>query len=135
VDSKGDKVILISKRTHPPEVYELPLGPPTKAGIQTAKMIGKTMVKSVDSIIPFRDQPVGLDITTDNSLAAVVTYYGVFLFPRQADESWATAFSRVPTSLHPHHLGQAESIAFSKDGKTIYVVSEGKNSPIKRYKR
>jgi hypothetical protein len=135
VDSKGGKIILISKRTQPPEVYELPLGPPTKAGIQTAKLIGKTMVKSVDSIIPFRDQPVGLDITADNSLASVVTYYGVFLFPRQVNESWATAFSRAPTPLQPHLLGQAESIAFSKDGKTIYVVSEGNNSPIRRYKR
>ena len=135
VDSKTGKILLLSKRTQPPEVYELPLGPPEKPDIQTARMIGKTLVKSMDGRIPFRDQPTGLDITADNSLAAVVTYHGVFLFPHQSDESWATTFSRTPTALPPHLLGQAESIAFSKDGKSIYLVSEGKNSPIKRYKR
>ena len=135
VDTKAGKIILISKRTQPPEVYELPLGAPKNPGIQTARMIGKTLVKSMDGIIPFRDQPVGLDIAADNSLAAVVTYAGVFLFPRQSGENWAAAFSRAPTPLRPHLLGQAESIAFSKDGRTIYLVSEGKNSPIMRYKR
>ncbi|MES2440670.1 MAG: hypothetical protein V4584_16510, partial [Verrucomicrobiota bacterium] len=63
------------------------------------------------------------------------TYYGVFLFPRQPKESWADAFSRQPTVLPPHSLGQAESVAFSKDGKTIYAVAEGRESTIKRYQK
>ncbi|MES2438501.1 MAG: hypothetical protein V4584_05525, partial [Verrucomicrobiota bacterium] len=90
VDAQAGKIILISKRTNPPEVYELPLRAPAKRGIQTALKIGPTAVKCPTvSFIPFHDQPVGLDITADNSLAAVVTYYGVFLFPRQPKESWA----------------------------------------------
>ena len=135
VDAKAGKIILISKRTDPPEVYEMPLRPPLKPVIQTAHKIGTTSVKSMDGLIPFRDQPTGLDITANNSLAAVITYYGIFLFPRQANESWAVAFSHAPTALPPHLLGQAESVAFSKDGKTIYAISEGKNSPIKSYHR
>ncbi len=131
VDAKAGKILLISKRTNPPEVYELPLRPPAKGGILTAKRVGTTGTESpVDSFIPFRNQPTGLDLTADGSLAAVITYYGVFLFPRKPDESWAQAFAKPPTVLPPHLLGQAESVALSKDGKTIHAISEGRNSPI-----
>lgn len=134
VDTKAGKIILISKRTESPEVYQLPLRPTGKRGHLTARKIGKTEVKSpLDSLVPFHNQPTGLDITADNSLAAVVTYYGVFLFPRNPDESWLQAFAKAPTALPPHLLGQAESLAFSKDGKRIYAVSEGRGSPIACY--
>lgn len=136
VDAKAGKIILISKRTKPPEVYELPLRPPEKAGTLIAKKLGPTSVKCpVATFLPYQDQPCGLDIAADNSFAAVVTYYGIFLFPRQPKESWADAFARQPTALAPHHLGQAESVAISKDGKTIYSVAEGKTSPIRIYQR
>lgn len=134
VDAKSEKIILISKRTKPPEVYELPLRPSGKGILQTARKIGQTEVKSpTDSLIPFRNQPTGLALTADRSLAAVVTYYGVFLFPRQPKESWAEAFAKPPAVLEPHHLPQAESVTFSKDGKTITLISEGRESAVKRY--
>ncbi|GAA5123699.1 hypothetical protein JIN84_11705 [Luteolibacter yonseiensis] len=136
VDTQAGKILLISKRTKPPEVYELPLRPSEKAGTLVAKKIGTTSVKpTVTTILPYQDQPCGLDISADNSLAAVVTYHTVFLFPRQPKESWADAFARQPAALAPHHLGQAESVAFSKDGKSIYTVAEGKSSPIRIYQR
>ena len=134
VDPVREKIILITKRTQPPEVYELPLRAPEKKGPLTLKKIARTEVVS-PAAIPFFDRPVGLDITADDSLAAIVTYRSVFLFPRKPDESWAEAFSHKPEMLTPHGLPQAESIAFSKDGKSIYVISEGKNSPIKIYQR
>ena len=64
-----------------------------------------------------------------------MTYYGVFLFPRQPNESWAEAFAKPPAMLEPHLLPQAESVAFSKDGKRIWVISEGKNSTVRSYRR
>lgn len=136
VDAKAGKIILLSKRTNPPEVYELPLRPSENGILQTARKIGQTEVKSpAENLIPFRNQPTGLDISADRSLAAVVTYYGVFLFPRQPDESWAEAFAKPPAALDPHHLHQAESVAFSKDGKRILVISEGEGSTIRSYRR
>jgi hypothetical protein len=134
VDPKAGKILFISKRTDPPEVYELPLRAPAKKGILTARQIGSTSVKSPSGdLFAFSNQPTGLDISADGSLAAVVTYYGVFLFARAPAESWAEAFSKKPAALPPHRLGQAESVAFSKDGKTIFAVSEGRASPIARY--
>jgi hypothetical protein len=134
VDEKAKKILLVSKRTKPPQVYQLPLVLDNKRGTLLARKVGSTQVKCpVVSLIPFRDQPTGLDISADGKLAAAVTYYGVFLFPKKEGEDWAEAFSRPPTALQPHHLTQAESVAISKDGKSIFVVSEGKNSPIVRY--
>ncbi len=134
VDEKTGKILLISKRTKPPYVYQLPLVLDNKRGTLIARRVGKTAVKSpVTSLIPFRDQPTGLDISADGTLAAAITYYGVFLFPKKPAESWADAFSRQPTVLPAHHLTQAESVAISRDGKSIFAVSEGKNSPIVRY--
>lgn len=134
VDANAGKILFLSKRTNPPEVYELPLRPPKKPGLLTARAVGRTSVKSPGGdLVGFSNQPTGLDITADGSLAAVITYYGVFLFPRTSAETWAEAFSKQPVLLPPHLLGQAESVAFSKDGKTIFAISEGRASPVARY--
>ena len=135
VDAKAGKILLISKRTKPPVVYELPLRATGKRGIMTARRIGTTTVKPAGgSLIPFFDQPTGLDISPDGSLAAIITYHAVFLFSRNpSEETWAAAFAKAPLALPPHRLSQAESVAISPDSKTIRVVSEGKASAIKIY--
>lgn len=136
VDSVSKKIILISKRTRPPEVYELPLRASNDKGVVILTKIGETSVQApTGNFLPFANQPTGLDISADRSLAAVVTYHGVFIFHRKPAESWAEAFAQKPTSLGPHNLPQAESVAFSKDGKSIYVTTEGKNPRIRRYGR
>ena len=134
VDPVREKIILVSKRTQPPEVYELPLRASKNSGPVVATKIGSLLTASpAGNLIRFANQPVAMDISADGSLAAIVTYYGVFLFPRQPAESWTQAFAKKPRPLAPHGLAQAESLALSKDGKTIFVVSEGRNSPVVRY--
>lgn len=134
VDVTQRKIILISKRTTPPEVYELRLEKPQKKGVLIAKKIGETAVDG-PVVIPFSSQPVGMDISAGDSLAAVVSYARVFLFPRKPEENWAEAFARKPVGLEAHGLGQVESVAFSKDGKSIFVVAEGKNPWLRVYQR
>ncbi len=136
VDAVAEKIVFISKRTKPPEVYELPLRAAEKRGIQVAKPLGTTEVKPpASNILPYMDQPTSLDLSADRSMAAVVTYHGVFLFPRTPKESWVEAFAKKPVELGPHHLGQAESVAFSRDGKTIYVTAEGRKPPVVRFQK
>ncbi len=132
VDAKEEKIIFISKRTNPPEVYEIPLRAPKKRGVVTAAKSGTTEVKGT-SPLPFFDQPTGLDISSDGKSATIVTYNSVFLFQRQPGESWPQAFARKPINLGPHRLKQAESVGFSTDGKTIYATSEGKEPPVRIY--
>jgi|TARA_B110000037_G_scaffold39332_1_gene48654 hypothetical protein len=129
VDPREEKIILISKRTKPPEVYELPLRPKKKHPV--AKRIGKTLtIAPALSFLPHRNQPTGLDISSDGSSAVIVTYYGVFLFPKAKEKKWSEAFAAKPVRIGSHKLPQSESVAFSNDGKSIYCVSEGKNSSI-----
>ena len=132
VDPVSERVILVTKRTTPPEVYLLPLRP--AAGLQTARKVGVTEVRSpIESQHPFPNQPTGLAITRDGSKAAIVTYCGVFLFSREQGENWEKAFGRNPIALAPHQLPHAEAVTFSRDGKFLSVISEGLESPIARY--
>lgn len=136
VDSVNRRILLVSKRTQPPELHELPLDPVDGGDPLTTRRIGTLRTEAPGGgLIPFRDQPTGMDISADQSLAAIVTYYGVFLFPRKPAESWEAAFARPPLVLAPHQTAQAESIALSRDGATIRVVSEGKNPPLVQYRR
>lgn len=133
VDSKAGKILLISKRTKPPEVYELPLNPPKSNTPLSAVLLGNTAVVSATlPFMPYGNQPTGLDISADGQVAAVITYSEIFLFPRQPNETWASALSRRPTALQPHHLKQAEAVALAKNGETVFAISEGKSSPIIR---
>ncbi len=130
VDATEGKIILVSKRTEPPAVYELPLHPDPNVR-QTAKRIAETrVIAPALSFIPFRNQPTGMDISADGSMAAIVTYHGVFVFTKEKGQSWSEAFAAKPLRPGSHMLHQAESITFSRDGKKIFTVSEGLNSPI-----
>lgn len=136
VDAKAGKILLLSKRTSPPELHELPLKPADASAIQSTRRLGPVDVSApVDGRIPFRNQPTGLDISADDSLAAVVTYYGVFVFTRGTGDDWRQAFSSKPRILPPHCLPQAEAVAFTKRGGDIVVASEGKNTPIAIYRK
>lgn len=132
VDAQGKKIFLVTKRTEPPMVYELPLRPESDP---IARKIGFTETKASGLTLPiaFRNQPTGIDISADGTMATISTYHGAFLFRRKAGESWADTLSKNPEPLGPHGLQQAEAIAFSRDGKSIYLVSEGKDSPIARF--
>lgn len=134
VDEKAGKILLLSKRTSPPMLYELPLKP-TSEELQTAKKIGQLSKPLPAGFppIPFGTQPTSMDLAPDGSAAAVVTYFGAFLFPRKDGETWAQAFAHPPVALEAHRLRQAESIAFSRDGSVLRVVSEGGKSPVARY--
>ena len=131
VDVENAKIILISKRTDPPGVYELPLKPAKTA---IARKIGATETKAPGIVsVPFANQPTGLDFSADHRKAVIVTYLSVFLFQREEKESWADAFAKNPEVLAPHKLAQAEAVAFSRDGKSIFTVSEKPSSPVVRY--
>lgn len=136
VDAAAGKVILVSKRTKPPMVYEMPLRP-KGAGPVVAKKIGVTSVMPPKGVLllPYIAQPTGMDISSDGSQGVIVSYYGVFLFPRAKKESWGEAFAKAPVILQPHGMAQAESIGFSKDGKTLTLLSERGDSRIIRYSK
>ncbi len=134
VDVRQEKIVLISKRTDPPAVYELPLRPIEKNPV--AKLAGNTRTIAPNlSFLPYRNQPTGLDISADGKLAAIITYDGVFLFPKRDGQKWGEALSAQPTRIGGHKLPQAEAIAITGDGKEILCLSEGKNPAIALFAR
>lgn len=136
VDARVGKIILVSKRTKPPVVYEMPLRPKGSDPI-VAKRLGETTVAPPKGVplLPFIAQPTGMDIARDGSAGVIVSYYGVFLFPRTGKESWGEAFGKPPVILTPHGMAQAESVAFSRDGKSLTLVSERGDKRIVVYRR
>lgn len=134
VDTAENRILLLSKRTDPPVIYQVPLRP-AKGSEVVAKPIGTTSVKPPRGfpIHPYGSQPTGLAISPDGSMAAVATYLSVFVFPRAKGESWPEAFAKPATILAPHALPQAEAITFSADGRSIIVASEGARTPLVFY--
>jgi len=115
-------------------VYELPLQP-ANGGIVVARRIGQTDVSPPAGGFPhpFGAQPTGLDFSPDGPMAAGVPYVRVFVFPKRPNAPRAAVFARKPVILPRHSLAQAESIAFSRNGRTLWVVSEGARSPLVAY--
>jgi hypothetical protein len=151
VDPEQPRALLLSKRTEPPVLYELPLRPdepggdgpgesgrpaprmarrlgevpgippPTRADVEEARWLGR-----------YRAMPTGLDLSPDGELAAVVTYKDAYLFTRADGEGWAAAFARPPERIPLPPMRQAEAIAFAADGRTLFVTSEGRPAPLFR---
>lgn len=129
VDEEAGEILILTKRLEPAILYAISLAPQDEP--QIAEKICEVIIKAPAlPFAPYRNQPTGMDISKDNSAAAVITYYGIFLFHRNNPQSWKEAFSKRPQGLGFLGLAQAESVAFSKDGKNLYAISEGTNSPI-----
>lgn len=138
VDPDTGKALLISKRTEPPILYELPLGP-EYAG---ERLVAKRVVAVTGLPVPldkqklpdnrfgkFSFQNTALDISSDGRSAAVLTYGATWLFTRNFDEDWASAFARDPELVATPFMVQAESLAFTPDGRSLFITSEGTPAP------
>lgn len=143
VDAREGAVYLLAKRIAPHGLYTLPLRPPadgyTPAAMPLARMPNAFFPQPTASqaLMPtatgrYRAQPTAMDLAADGSVAVVLSYGDVLLFPRQKGEPWKTTLMRPPVVLAPHGLAQAEGVCFGADG-AIYVVSEGLGSGIIRY--
>ncbi len=134
VDIAEGRILLITKRTHPPELHELDLGTNHSKEMPVTRRTGTVRLpQHADRFIPFGRQPTGLDIAEDGSAAVLLTYGGVWLYRRKPGESWATAFDREPVALPAHRLPQAEAIALGRPDQGIVVLSEGVRQTMARY--
>ena len=142
VDASEGFIYLISKRTHPPVLYRLPLKP-TQEGVQVAEKLGElTWLKpatGLRSTLPtprgmYANQPCGLSFSQDGRRAAMVSYVDAFLFERAPGQSWKDVFAKEGQRLPPHELQQAEAICISADGNSVFITSEGAVAPLLRYR-
>ena len=139
VDAAGEKIYVLSKRTIPAVLYQLPLFPPSD------EVVIATRVAAIDNLPQpskreRRDasgsgwswQPTGMDFAPDGSSALILTYAGVNYFPRGADQSWPEALQGQAMQLKLGSYKKAESITYSSDGKAAIVTVEKKQAPVLR---
>ncbi|MCQ4165318.1 hypothetical protein [Tahibacter harae] len=137
VDAAAKRVLLLTKRTDPPQLWSLPLRPAGDAE-QVAQHLGDLAVsgEAVPAAAFQRrlqpGRPTGFAISRDGRSAVVLTYASVWRYTRAAAESWEQALARKPQVFPFGLLAQAEAVAVSYDGAAIYLSGERWPAPLLR---
>jgi hypothetical protein len=142
VDTATRQILLLSKRSVPPVLYALPLAPrhddprAAVAAIVARKLVAVTGIPQPVGHDAETDRyaecPTALDIARDGSQAFVLTYRRGYMFAHAPGEAWGDAFARLPERMRMPHLQAQEAAAFARDGRSIYVSSEGRHPPLVR---
>ena len=138
-DEKRQQFYLISKKRVPAEVFALPFNAKNGAvpkRISALENIAQPEEKTMNikgDFGRYRSQITGADISPDGQWLAVLNYQQIVFFSLSA--------KKVPKHLKPIQtitlpwLPQAEGIAFSADGNSLFIGSEQSPSPVIRYDR
>jgi hypothetical protein len=135
----GKTVLMLTKRNRPPELYALDLTPAKGLAAARRLMAVATIPQPTEAELMadpifgrFRSQPTALDISSDGSRVAVLTYGRAYLFERDPAETWQQVFAREPKALPPFELRQAEALCFGIDGRSVFISTERRPAPILR---
>jgi len=139
VSEADNAVYFIAKKASTPMLFALPLDQVmADAGPLIAARVGQMhplYFNNDDNVVErllaghLLLGPTGFDISEDDRFAVVANYRHVYLFRRQAAESWAQALTRKPDIIAGHRLAQSESVAFGQPA-TVIVGSEGIQAPL-----
>lgn len=145
-DPFSDSFLLVSKRTSPPVLYEVPFSSLSE-GVVTARKICEVNLtpnpsESEKNIkIPEKTMKVtGMDISRDGLSMVILTYGDAFLFKKKSlKDSWKSSVSAPPKRItllnyKDKRLTQREAVCFTPDAKSIFVTTENKPSEIFRFK-
>ncbi len=141
-DPVGERILLLSKRDKPARLYAI--------GLQTALQESQAELTFLGTIHKLRppsaadkaswggqldwiSQPTGMDISADGTEAVVITYRSLYRFQRRGDEDWFSAMQRQPTEVVGPPGPQNEAVAYSSDGKSVFVTTEKRPSPVFRF--
>jgi hypothetical protein len=140
-DPVSGQILLLSKRDKPARLYAVDLQTALTEREVELEFLGTISALRPPTIadrakwggrVDWISQPTGLDIAADGSEAVVITYRSLYRFKRNPDEDWLTAMQRKPTEVVGPPAPQNESVAYSTDGKSIYVTSEKLPAPVFR---
>jgi hypothetical protein len=142
VDATEERIYLISKRSHPPVVYSVPLKPAGDGVVVAQRVTALEWMKpasGLGSTLPtprgrYANQPTGLSFSQDGRMAVILTYVDTWLYTRAPGQSWAELFSKPGVLLPDHGLLQAEAVCLSADSRSIFITSEGAEPPLLRYR-
>ncbi|WP_313918073.1 hypothetical protein [Tahibacter sp.] len=137
IDALSETVLLLTKRTSPPQIWSLPLRPGNRTDL-VAQPVGSLAVpqEAVPAVNFERrlqpGRPTGFAISRDGRSAAVLTYASVWLYRRADGERWTQALGRTPQVFPFGLLAQAEAIAIDATGARVFVSGERWPAPLLR---
>lgn len=140
VDAAGGRVLLVSKKRRPPELFSLPLRPASQ-GVQVARRLGTLAgipEPSAETVqlsarrAALEGQPTAADVSPDGRTLAVMTYRHLLLYPRRDGDGWVEAVARAPRVVALPWLPQAEAMGWSRDGRALYATGEFVPAPLYR---
>jgi endonuclease/exonuclease/phosphatase family metal-dependent hydrolase len=140
VDIENERILVLSKRDIPPQLYELPLRPGGDEKI-TARWLGtiESLPRPSRSDVEFAPktknwhwQPTGMDISADNRAAVIMTYRAVYYYLRREGQDWFEALNTKPVRIGLGNFRNAEAVAFGDDRRTVYVTGEDVNARLLR---
>jgi hypothetical protein len=143
VDPARGEVLLVSKKRVPPELFRVPIRPANDA-VQTAEPIGLLRGIAQPDAEQMRTNPVygryrsqisAADLSADGRTLAVMNYHAVYFYARRPGAGWADALAKPQRVLPFPWLPQAEALAFSPDGLTLYVGSEQTPVPLLKFRQ
>ena len=141
VDVENQRIYLITKRTIPPVLYQLPLFPSRGTSILTAEKVtdltGITRNYGSDDqyhtlldYIQYQSAPTAMDIASDGLMAVILTYDALYLFSRTPGEDWIGILRGRPVIMPIPRLYQAEALCFGVNGNRLYLTSEKGSAPL-----
>ena len=140
-DPVGKQILLLSKRDKPPRLYAIDLEIALTQQFAELDFLGTTSALRPptprDQLhwggrTDWISQPTGFDISADGNEAVVITYRSLYRYQRQENEDWLTAMQRKPDEVVGPPAVQNEAIAYSVDGKSIFVTTEKRPAPLHR---
>jgi hypothetical protein len=149
VDVAKQKILLLTKRDKLPILFELPLIAPVlgqSASSNSSVQIVNKQAKRLGEIAPlptamldyvsiytwagFAGKPTAMDISADGLSAVVLTYTHAFYFTQSQPGDWLTLLSTSPQEIALPAIKQAETVAFSQEGNSIFITSEMLPAPL-----
>jgi hypothetical protein len=136
--AKTKSFYLISKKRVPAELFALPFDAPDGSKpvlVATLEGIAQPDAETMNTkgdYGRYRAQITAADLSPDNRTIAVLNYQQINFFPMPKK---AAAVLKPAATITLPWLPQAEGIAYSRDGKQLYIGSEQAPTPVIRYDR
>ena len=141
-DPVEQEILFLTKRDKPGRLYSIPLQvamTEKKAELSFVGEMAELRKPTLDDRVKWGgraqwiSQPTGMDIALNGQEAAVITYRSLYRYHRLEGESWLSALQRKPEEVVGPPAKQNEAVAYTVDGKAIYVTSEILPAPVYRF--
>jgi len=121
VDTERREIVIVSKtRRGPCHAYVTSLPEQSPGRTLTLEPVAELDLPTTSA----------MDISPDGRRALVCTYGEAYEFVRAEGQTWGEAFQAEPRRIELPRRMKGEGLTYGRDGKTIYLTSEGAPMPL-----